>query len=63
MRREPYYIPGEGGGQWSVILKAGSIEIPEGLIPEPTVSVKISANDYLDIAVCTSGKIKIQADV
>jgi long-chain acyl-CoA synthetase len=65
-----YSITGDGGGEWTVSVKDGALEVLEG-IHDPHVTTTMSASDFVDLnlgkldgmAAFTSGKIKAEGDV
>ena len=65
-----YRITGEGGGEWTVDIKDGSVEIAEGII-DPDVTVEMKAGDWIDLTLgkldgmtaFTSGKLKVEGDM
>ncbi len=42
-----FEITGDGGGNWSIIVKDGTCEIAEGSHDEPTVTLTMSAETWL----------------
>ncbi|MFC1851623.1 long-chain-fatty-acid--CoA ligase [candidate division CSSED10-310 bacterium] len=65
-----YHITGEGGGDWTITITNGTVEIREG-IHDPKVTANISAQDFIDLnlgkldgmTAFTSGKLKIEGDL
>ena len=65
-----YTIEGEGGGEWSLIVKNGTCEIREGGNPSAKTHAKMSSKTYLQLAMgkldgrvgFMLGKIKIKGD-
>jgi putative sterol carrier protein len=45
-----YELDGTGGGTWTVRVKDGKVSVEPGAAPSPTVTYKISANDYVNLA-------------
>ena len=45
-----YELEGEGGGTWTVKVADGKLSVEPGTVPEPTVTYKIKAKDYVDLA-------------
>ena len=43
-------LSGEGGGKWFVEVRNGSLEVGEGVRPNPDVTLMAAAKDYVDIA-------------
>ena len=66
-----YEITGEGGGNWSVIVKDGACEIQEGTNDSPNVSLTMSAETWLAIVsketngmqAFMSGQLKATGDI
>ena len=66
-----YSISGEGGGEYSVIVKDGTLTIEKGIHDKPTTTLAISEADFLDLiggkldamAAYTTGKLKIGGDL
>jgi NAD(P)-dependent dehydrogenase (short-subunit alcohol dehydrogenase family)/acyl dehydratase/putative sterol carrier protein len=66
-----YRISGPGGGDWNVTVKDGRCEAGEGVHPNPTTTIFMSAEDFLSLMqrklnamqAYTSGKLKIQGDL
>jgi uncharacterized OB-fold protein/putative sterol carrier protein len=44
-----YDLPGDGGGQWTAIVKDGAVEIIEGLAEDINVCNAVKAKDYVDL--------------
>lgn len=44
-----YDLAGDGGGQWTAVVKDGKCEIEEGLRPNLTVCSIVKASDYVDL--------------
>lgn len=44
-----YDLPGDGGGQWTAIVKDGAIEVIEGLADDLNVCNIVKAKDYVDL--------------
>lgn len=65
-----YTIEGEGGGEWSLIVKNGTCDIREGANPSAKTHAKMSSKTYLQLAMgkldgrvgFMLGKIKIKGD-
>ena len=47
-------IVGPNGGNWIVTIKNQQLQVKEGTLPSPTLQVKMSEKDYLDVI---NGKI------
>lgn len=45
-----YELDGEGGGTWTVKVADGTISVEPGTVPDPTVTYKIKASDYVNLA-------------
>ncbi len=45
-----YELEGDGGGTWTVRVADGKVAVEPGTIPDPTVTYKIKAKDYVDLA-------------
>jgi putative sterol carrier protein len=68
--RFQFDLSGSGGGKWYVEIKGGKITVKEGSGPNPTVTLKASAEDYLKIAngemsktwAFIRGKVKVDGD-
>lgn len=68
--RFQFNLSGKGGGDWYVEIKGGKITVKEGSGPNPTATLKASAEDYLKIAngemnktfAYLRGKLKIDGD-
>lgn len=43
-------ITGDGGGQWQVAINDGELSINEGGHESPTLTLTVTAQDYLDIS-------------
>ena len=41
-------VTGEGGGDWSVRVEGGEVEIVSGLLEEATVTLELSTQDFVD---------------
>ncbi|NNG06364.1 MAG: SCP2 sterol-binding domain-containing protein [Desulfobacteraceae bacterium] len=66
-----YEITGEGGGNWTVIIKDGACEIKEGTHDSPTTTLSMSAETWLAIVnkqlngmqAFMSGQLKATGDI
>jgi putative sterol carrier protein len=66
-----YEITGEGGGNWTVIIKDGACEITEGTHDSPTTTLSMSAETWLAIVnkqlngmqAFMSGQLKATGDI
>jgi putative sterol carrier protein len=45
-----YELEGSNGGTWNVTVKDGSVSVGTGPVPNPTVTYKISADNYVQLA-------------
>lgn len=45
-----YDLEGSGGGQWTVRVDNDKISVESGAASDPTVTYKIKASDYVDLA-------------
>jgi putative sterol carrier protein len=50
-------VTGEGGGRFRVAIADGELSITETDVEEPTLTLTVSAQDYIDI---TEGKLNAQ---
>ena len=66
-----YDVSGEGGGTWHAVIKDGACTVSGGTAPSPTLTVQISAQDWLDMLsgkqsgqmLFMSGKLKVKGDM
>jgi len=64
-------LTGEGGGAWTVDVADGKANVTEGATPNPTATIRMSAQDYQDMTsgklnpmmAFMSGKIKVEGDL
>lgn len=64
-------ISGNNGGEWIVIIKNQALKIEEGLHSSPSLSLKISEKDYLDVIngklsgekAFFTGKLKLKGNI
>lgn len=45
-----YELDGSGGGTWTVSVTGGQLTVVTGAVPSPTVSYKMSADNYVKLA-------------
>ena len=45
-----YELDGNGGGTWTVSIKGGQLSVITGAVPSPTVTYKMSADNYVKLA-------------
>lgn len=68
--RFQFVLSGSGGGSWYVQIKDGKLTVKEGTGPNPTATMRASAEDYLKIAngqmnkmfAFIRGKLKVDGD-
>jgi putative sterol carrier protein len=66
-----YDISGEGGGTWHAVIKDGTCAVAQGAGPNPTLTLSMSAQDWLDMTsgkqsgqmLFMSGKLKLKGDM
>jgi putative sterol carrier protein len=66
-----YEITGDGGGNWSIIVKDGTCQVEEGVHESPTVTLTMSAETWLGIVnkqtngmqAFMSGQLKATGDI
>lgn len=66
-----YDITGEGGGQWSVIVKDQTCEVKEGMHPSPAVTLTMDSATFLamqskqlnGMQAYMSGKLKVTGNI
>jgi len=66
-----YEITGDGGGNWSIIVKDGACQVEEGVHESPTVTLTMSAETWLGIVnkqtngmqAFMSGQLKATGDI
>lgn len=64
-------LGGENGGQWHVALKDGAVKVNQGSVSDPTATVKMDAQDYVDLVAgrlnpvnaFMTGKVKVEGDL
>jgi len=64
-------ITGEGGGNWNVAVKGGSVQVQEGKAGSPTVTLTMAGDTWLGmvnkqingIQAFMSGKLKVSGDM
>jgi len=50
-------LTGANGGDWVVIIRDQKLQVREGTIPSPTLTLKIAENDFMDIV---NGKLSTE---
>jgi len=50
-------VTGEGGGQYYAAIKDGALDVVEGVHESPSLTITVSAKDYIDIS---DGKLNEQ---
>lgn len=68
--RFQFDLSGSGGGKWYVEIKGGKLTVKSGTGPNPTATMKASAEDYVKIAngemnkmmAFLRGKLKVDGD-
>ena len=66
-----FEITGEGGGSWNVTIRNGSCQVQEGAHDDPSVTMAMSAETWLEIVnrelngiqAFMSGKLKVSGDM
>ena len=66
-----YEISGDQGGNWNAVIKDGQCAVNAGVAPNPTLTLTMSAQDWLDMAggklsgqmAFMSGKLKLKGDM
>ena len=66
-----YEVSGEGGGTWHAVIKDGSCTVRDGAASNPSLTLQISAQDWLDMLsgkqsgqmLFMSGKLKVKGDM
>ena len=66
-----YEVSGEGGGTWHALIKDGSCTVRDGAASNPSLTLQISAQDWLDMLsgkqsgqmLFMSGKLKVKGDM
>jgi putative sterol carrier protein len=43
-------ITGEGGGVWRAVIADGELRVLEGAVPDPNLTITVTAKDYVDIS-------------
>jgi len=64
-------LSGDGGGKWFVQVRSGELEVGQGEKPNPDVTLRAAAKDYVEIAegrmnamlAMATGKFKIQGNM
>jgi len=66
-----YDVSGDGGGTWHAVIKDGTCAVKPGAGTNPTLTLQISAQDWLDMLsgkqsgqmLFMSGKLKVKGDM
>jgi putative sterol carrier protein len=66
-----YDVSGDGGGTWHAVIKDGTCTVKSGAGAGPTLTLQISAQDWLDMLsgkqsgqmLFMSGKLKVKGDM
>jgi len=66
-----YDVSGDGGGTWHAVIKDGTCTVKSGAGTSPTLTLQISASDWLDMLsgkqsgqmLFMSGKLKVKGDM
>jgi NAD(P)-dependent dehydrogenase (short-subunit alcohol dehydrogenase family)/acyl dehydratase/putative sterol carrier protein len=66
-----FSISGDGGGDWTVLVRDGTCRIEAGVHPKPNTTIKMAGVDFLAMMsgrmtamkAYTSGKVKIEGDL
>ena len=66
-----YDVSGDGGGTWHAVIKDGACTVKQGAGPNPTLTLQIAAQDWLDMLsgkqskqmLFMSGKLKVKSDM
>ncbi len=66
-----FKLSGQGGGEWFVEVKDNTCSVSEGVHPNPTVTLELSAGDFVKFVrreldpmkAYTSGKLKVSGDI
>ena len=66
-----YDIAGDQGGTWHAVIKDGACMVQSGAAPSPTLTLNMSAQDWLDMIggklsgqmAFMSGKLKLKGDM
>jgi putative sterol carrier protein len=66
-----FELSGDGGGQWFAEVKDCTCSVSKGVHPQPSITVKMTAQDYLDMAsgklngqlAFMTGKLKLKGDM
>ena len=45
-----YELEGADGGTWTVKVQNGAVSVEQGAVPDPTVTYKMKAADYVQLA-------------
>jgi uncharacterized OB-fold protein/putative sterol carrier protein len=66
-----YDIGGEEGGQWTAVIKDGKCTVKEELVPSPSLTMIVKAQDWVDLmlgkveaaTLMTTGRAKVKGDM
>ena len=66
-----FHITGEEAGDWQVIIAEGQCRVAEGVHPQPTVTLTLKDQDWLDLArgklsgmkAVMTGRLKIKGNL
>ena len=66
-----FNLTGDDGGNWAVKVADGKCEVVEGGVDDATATIKMDANDYVDMTsgklnpmmAFMSGKVKVDGDL
>jgi len=65
-----FKISGDNGGDWTIALKDGHVDVSQGEVESPDITISTSDTDWLDIVNGTlnpttaflTGRVKVQGD-
>ena len=66
-----FNLSGDGGGQFTVVIKHGDCTVEEGATAAPDVTISATATDYLNVVTGTypfglafvNGRLKVEGDL